>query len=191
MARFGGMVLSNIERLLLVLGLAMDGFAAAVCMGLSMKEHKGERVLRAVGLVTGFHMTLFAAGHLFGAHCARWMEGLCRWLPGLLLLALGLQMLLEAGRGKEMEAPEEGFSFLPLAFSTSIDAATVGLSFAMLDQALLPSLALVALVMGLLAVLGVCFGRLLGRGLRRWAVGAGGLILWALGVKNLWGFWLG
>lgn len=183
-------MLTSMERLLLVLGLAMDGFAAAVCMGLCIKEHKGRTAAAVILSVTGFHVLMFAVGHRFGASCLRWTEGLGRWLPGLLLLGLGLPMLL--GRsGEEEPPPAGGRSMAALAFSTSIDAATVGLSFAMLEQALLPSLVLVALVMGSLAALGVGFGRRLGRGLRRWAVRAGGLVLCLLGGKNLLGLWLG
>lgn len=181
--------MSAAMQLLLILGLAMDGFAAAVCMGLSMKEHKGRRALLAVGLVTGFHVLMFGLGYVFGAHCARWLQRLCAWLPGVLLTALGLQMGAGALRERRREeALPEGLGGLwSLAFSTSLDAMTVGLSFAMMGVALGGAVWKVAAVMGLLAVIGVSFGRLIGPRLRRKAELAGGLILCLLGLKNLLG----
>lgn len=185
--------MSLFEQLLLVLGLAMDGFAAAVCMGLSMKEHKGRRAFLAVTLVTGFHVLMFVLGHIFGEHCSRWLERLCIWLPGLLLTALGLNMLREAinkRRGGDTVPGAMGPRELwALAFGTSIDAMTVGLSFAMLRVSLWPAVLLVLAVMGVLAVIGVSFGRVIGIRMRFGAEMAGGLILCALGLKNLWGLW--
>lgn len=180
--------MSAAMQLLLILGLAMDGFAAAVCMGLSMKEHKGRRALLAVALVTGFHVLMFMLGHIFGAHCARWLERLCAWLPGLLLAGLGVHMIdgaLSKRRRGEEPLPEGTRGLWALAFSTSIDAMTVGLSFAIMGVALGGSIWKVAAVMGLLAVIGVSFGRLIGPKLRWKAELAGGLILCLLGLKNL------
>lgn len=183
--------MSLFEQLLLVLGLAMDGFAAAVCMGLSMKEHKGRMALLAVVLVTGFHVWMFAVGHILGAWGSRWLERLGAWLPGLLLAALGVNMLREAVKKRRDGAcvPESMSArvLLVLAFGTSIDAMTVGLSFAMMQAGLWPAVLLVLGVMGLLATVGVGFGRLLGPRLRWKAELFGGLILCLLGLKNLLG----
>lgn len=177
--------MSLLEQLLLILGLAMDGFAASVCMGLSMKEHKRRLSLLAVGLVTGFHVLMFAGGHLFGRLLARGGVAL-GFLPGLLLTALGLPMIFGSRQEEKTEALGPG-RLLALAFGTSVDAMTVGLSFALMGQPLPPAAGLVAVVMGLLSVTGLSFGRFVGRRFRCWAERGGGLILCLLGVKNILG----
>lgn len=176
--------MSFFERLLLVFGLAMDGFAASVCLGLS-PENSGLRRALAAGAVTGLHGVFFALGHGVGLFGARWLGPLCRWLPGLLLLALGGLSFRPKKDGEEEKGGLGLGRILAYAASSSIDAATVGLSFALRGESLGPALGLVFLVMGTLSLLGLYLGRLLGRGARARAERIGGLILCLLGLKNL------
>ncbi len=178
------------ERLLLVLGLAADGFAAAVCIGLSLPRGRSGRRAVAALAVTALHVLLFALGYALGGWGAARLGAWCALLSGALLLLLGLWSLREAALNERKTEPlgaAEGLQLWLLALSSSLDAMTVGLSYALLGEPLGPALGLVAAVMGALALLGLWLGRLFGRGLRRRAVFAGGVILCLLGLKNLWG----
>ena len=175
------------EQLLLIVGLAADGFAASVCMGLCLPEDRTRRAATVVCAVTAFHILFFILGHICGSLCA---DILCRaapYLAGGILLLLGVLMLLDAR--KHTAAPEAGTlsagRILALSFATSIDAASVGFTFAMLDAPLWTPAALVLAVMGGLAAGGVSLGRFLGLRFCRHAKLAGGVILCLFGLKNI------
>ena len=165
--------------------VAADGFAASVCLGLSPGQSAARRLLAAAA-VTGLHALLFALGHALGRWGALWLGPLCRWLPGLLLLALGC-LSFRPGQGGGAETGPGPGRVLALAVSSSLDAATVGLSFALRAEPLLPTLRLLAAVMGALSLAGVSLGKYLGRRSRGWAERVGGGILCLLGLKNLLG----
>lgn len=174
-----------IEQLLLIFGLAMDGFAASICMGVSLPK---KRRALAAAVVTACHAALFAAGHTLGAFCAP-VAAVAPWVGGTILSALGVNMLREA---RQPETGQRAGRFdlrhvAALGVSTSVDAMTTGFSFALLSVGLLVPLGMVAAVMGALSLFGVWAGGRLGRRFRRAARLGGGALLLAMGVKNLLG----
>ena len=76
-------------------------------------------------------------------------------------------------------------AMFPLAVATSIDALAVGITFAFLDVAILPSAGLIALTTFVLSALGVALGSLCGQKLQAHAKALGGGILILLGIKIL------
>ena len=175
------------EQLLLIIGLAADGFAASVCMGLCLSGRRTGRAAAVACAVTAFHILFFILGHVCGCVCADILRRAAPYFAGVILLLLGILMLLDAR--KATDAPEaESLSagrILALSFATSIDAASVGFTFAMLDAPLWTPAALVAAVMGTLAAGGVTLGRFLGLKFCRHAKLAGGIILCLFGLKNI------
>lgn len=172
------------EQLLLILGLAMDGFAASICMGVSLSGRR--QAVMAAAVVTGCHVLLFAAGHTLGAFCAP-VAAAAPWIGGGILAALGVNMLREA---RQPESGQSAAHFelrhaAALGVSTSVDAMTTGFSFALLGVGLAAPLGLVAVVMGALSLCGVWAGRRLGRRFRHLARLGGGALLLAMGVKSL------
>lgn len=171
------------EQLLWILGLAADGFAASVCLGVSVPGVP--QAVQSAALVTALHVLLFAAGHMLGAGCAG-IASAAPWLGALLLAALGANMLREALMHGEQ--PPEAFSLrqaLALGLSTSADAMATGFSFALLAVGLWTLLLLVAAVMGTLAAAGTLAGRLIGARFRRGARLAGGALLLVMGLRRL------
>lgn len=171
-------------QLLLIFGLAMDGFAASVCMGLSVASWR--QGIRAAAVVTAFHIALFAAGHTLGAACAP-MAAAGPLVGAVILCLLGANMLRETLAAEEGEPPRvfDMRHAVALGFSTSVDAMTTGFSFALMRVPLGRPLLLVAVVMGLLSLFGVWAGRRLGTRFRRGARLAGGALLLVMGLKNL------
>ena len=171
------------EQLLWIVGLAMDGFAASVCLGVSVPGVP--QAILSAALVTALHVLLFAVGHTLGASCAG-VALVAPWVGALLLAALGANMLREAlVQGDE---PPEAFALrraLALGFSTSVDAMATGFSFALLTVGLWTPLLLVAAVMGTLAAVGTLGGRLIGTRFRRGARLVGGALLLVMGLRRL------
>ena len=171
-----------LEQLFLVLGLAMDGFAASVCMGMAA----GRRVWPIVGLVSGFHVTMLLAGYALGASLPESLAAVYPWAAAAVLIALGGNMVRTAGREEPACGGRRDLAGMAaLAMATSVDAVTVGAAFAILDVG--PALAggLMGAVMVTLSLVGSLCGSRIGRARRRAARTAGGVILCLLGGRLL------
>jgi len=175
------------EQLLLVFGLSMDGFAAAVCMGMAAGTERGKKLFPIVALVSGFHVGMVLLGHVIGAGFRQWMGLLYPFAAGGLLLALGIHMLLTAGEDAVLTRGLTPGSMVLLSAATSIDALTVGVSFALMGVSPLWAGSMTAAVMGALAFLGAAFGSGIGAAHRKRARRAGGLILCILGLRMILG----
>ena len=84
-----------LEQLLLVVGLAMDGFAASVCMGMAA----GRRVWPIVGLVSGFHVVMLLSGYALGASLPDRLAAAYPWAAAVILAAMGANMRRTAAAG--------------------------------------------------------------------------------------------
>lgn len=171
-----------LEQLLLVLGLAMDGFAASVCMGMAA----GRRIWPIVCLVSGFHVAMLLTGYGLGASLPDSLAAAYPWAAALLLAGMGANMIREA-REPEREpcAGTRLLSMAALALATSLDAMTVGVAFALLEVSPWFAGGLMGAVMVTLSLVGSLFGSHVGRKRRRAARTAGGGILCLLGLKLL------
>jgi putative Mn2+ efflux pump MntP len=177
------------EILLIAVSLAMDAVAVAVAAGAS---GYGERLRPAVRLA--FHFGLFqflmpVIGWWIGFGFARRIEQYDHWVAFMLLAGVGTHMLWEAFH-PETEAPlsdpTRGMRMVALSVATSLDALAVGMSLAMVGVTIWYPSAVIGLVTGTLALVGIQLGnRLRGRFGRSLDV-VGGLILIALGGRILW-----
>ena len=171
-----------LEQLLLVLGLAMDGFAASVCMGMAA----GRRIWPIVALVSGFHVAMLLAGYGLGASLPAGLAAAYPWAAGLILLGMGANMIRLAGRPEETLEGHAGLgSMAALALATSVDAMTVGAALALVGAPAAVAGGLMGAVMLALSLTGAAFGSRIGRARRRAARTAGGAILCLLGGKLL------
>jgi putative Mn2+ efflux pump MntP len=174
------------EQLLLVLGLSMDGFAAAVCMGMETRNRPGRGIFLITAMISGCHVVMLLLGYLLGTSCRGPIAKVYPWAAALLLTLLGVHMLREAGQSGPKEKPGSSLtSIAALSFATSIDATTVGVAFALYEVPAWQTVTLVALIMGSLSLLGAACGGHIGAKYRRGARIAGGIILCLLGVKLL------
>ncbi len=172
-----------LEQFLLVLGLSMDGFAASVCMGMASGKRK---IGPIVGIMSGFHVSMLLAGYGLGASLPDRLAAVYPWAAGLLLGGMGANMIREALGPEEALCQRTGpGAIAALSLATSIDAMTVGVTFAMMEVPPLRAGAMVAAVMGTLSLCGAAFGSRVGQSRRRAARTAGGAILCLLGVKLL------
>ena len=162
-----------LEQLFLVLGLAMDGFAASVCMGMAA----GRRVWPIVGLVSGFHVAMLLAGYALGASLPESLAAVYPWAAAAVLIALGGNMVRTAGREEPACGGRRDLAGMAaLVMATSVDAVTAGAALAG---------GLMGAVMVTLSLVGSLFGSRIGRARRRAARTAGGVILCLLGGRLL------
>jgi putative Mn2+ efflux pump MntP len=167
------------------LGLAMDAFAVAIAVSVSLGGTSRRQMFRLA-----WHFGLFQAlmpiiGWAAGTSLRPLIESWDHWLAFALLGIVGGRMIVESLRDGEPESttadPTRGWTLVGLSVATSIDALAVGLSFAALGVTVWLPAAVIGVTAAAMTVLGTIGGRQLGIrfGLRMSAVG--GVVLIAIG----------
>ena len=175
------------ELFVIAVGLSMDAFAVSVCKGLSAGRVRLGHALTAGIWFGGFQALMPFLGWLLGSRFQSFISSVDHWIAFLLLGLIGLNMVRES---RSQEEEEVGASFapkamLPLAVATSIDALTVGITFAFLQVDSLWAVTLIGVTTFVLSAIGVKAGGIVGERGKSRAELAGGLVLILMGCKIL------
>lgn len=181
-----------IELFLLGVGLSMDTFAVSVCKGLGMKKLNKKQAL-IIGLYFGgFQALMPFVGWLLGSQFQKYITSIDHWIAFILLGFIGGKMMIEAVRewNEEevvdvMDAPIDHKNMLVLAVATSIDALTVGITFAFLGTPIVEAITIIGITTMVISIAGVVVGNFFGSRYKSKAEFIGGLILVLLGLKIL------
>ncbi len=177
-----------VELLLIAVGLSMDAFAVAVSKGLCAKEC-GSRHAVIVGAYFGiFQAVMPLLGYFFGEQFEDRISAFDHWIVFGLLAIIGINMIRESFSKEEKSNSSFGFkSMIVMALATSIDALAVGVTFALLPQAMhiLIAVLIIGVTTFLLSFFGVKLGAAIGPRLKKGAEIAGGVILILIGLKVL------
>ena len=179
-AQEGRVDMSQIELLLVAIGLSMDAFAVAVCRGLEML---------IAAFFGGFQALMPIIGYLLGAGFEHYISAFDHWIAFVLLAFIGGKMIWEAVQGGgEGQAQGLGLkTLLMMAVATSIDALAVGITFAFLQMDILPSAGIIGITTFTLSFGGVCVGNRFGASYKKKAEAIGGVVLVLIGLKILLG----
>jgi len=175
------------ELFLVAVGLSMDAFAVAICKGLSLPRLRLKHAL-LVGLYFGLAQGLMpAAGYLLGSAFSSMVIQIDHWIAFVLLGIIGSNMIRESFHGEDEECnPSLSFPvMLPLAIATSIDALTVGISFAFLNVPIIPAVSFIGIITFSFSSFGVWLGHVFGAKFKSKAEFLGGVVLILLGTKIL------
>lgn len=176
-----------VELFLTAVGLSMDAFAISVCKGLSAGKIRPRHALIAGLWFGGFQALMPLIGWFLGSRFQALISGIDHWVAFVLLAIIGINMIRESFQKEEEQAPAS-FAWrvmLPLAVATSIDALTVGITFAFLQVDIVPAVTLIGLTTFAFSAVGVAAGSVVGlRGKSR-AELLGGVVLVLLGLKIL------
>ena len=178
-----------IELFLLGVGLSMDAFAVSVCKGLGMRKLSKKQAL-IIGLYFGgFQALMPFVGWLLGSQFQKYITSIDHWIA-----FIGGKMMIEAVRewNEEevvdvMDAPIDHKNMLVLAVATSIDALTVGITFAFLGTPIVEAITIIGITTMVISIAGVVVGNFFGSRYKSKAEFIGGLILVLLGLKILLG----
>ena len=175
------------ELFVIAVGLSMDAFAVSVCKGLSLGSICWKHMALAGLWFGGFQALMPFLGWLLGSRFQSFISSVDHWIAFLLLGLIGLNMVRES---RSQEEEEVGASFapkamLPLAVATSIDALTVGITFAFLQVDILWAVTLIGVTTFVLSAIGVKAGGIVGERGKSRAELAGGIVLILMGCKIL------
>ncbi len=180
--------MSYATALILAFSLSMDSFAAALGTGAVMRRPGLTEALRVGLLFGGVQLAMPLIGFALGLTFASHVAAVDHWIAFLLLLGVGGKMLWESLSDDEDESPRGGFGLGQLflmAVATSIDAAAVGVSLAVVDVDIVAVCLLIGVVTFGMACGGVLMGRAAGPLFGKRAELIGGLGLIAIGIKIL------
>ena len=181
--------MSFLSILFIAVGLGMDAFAVAIGAGVVIRKLSFGHVFRL-----SFHFGLFQflmpiIGWLAGRTISDYIINYDHWIAFFLLVFIGGKMIWDAFKkddGKIAQAdPTKGISLIILSIATSIDALAVGLSLAFLNITILYPSIVIGIVAAIMTIIGILFGKGLGRiGGKKVGI-LGGLILIGIGIKIL------
>ena len=170
--------------------LSVDAFAAALGKGASERSHRWADAVR-VGVVFGFFEALTpAVGWMLGYLLNDWIADYDHWVAFALLLAVGIWMVREAMTAQDAPVADgpatSSMTRTALtAIATSIDAAAVGVTLALMDVNIWAACLVIGGITTVVASGGVMLGKHIGPYLGRYAGVAGGFVLAAIGASIL------
>lgn len=185
--------MSIIEIVLLSFGLAMDAFAVSICKGLTLKKMDWKKSLIAGGYFGVFQAIMPLIGYflikLFKQNEAisNFITKYDHWIAFILLIIIGINMIVESFAKEEVDGNFGFKTMFVLAIATSIDALSVGITFATMELAI--NIYWTVLIIGgitfILSALGVFIGNVFGLKFKQPAEIVGGVVLILIGLKIL------
>ena len=175
------------ELFVIAVGLSMDAFAVSVGKGLSAGRVRLGHALTAGIWFGGFQALMPFLGWLLGSRFQSFISSVDHWIAFALLVLLGINMIREA-RCPDEDDTNASLAFrvmLPMAVATSIDALTVGITFAFLRVEIYWAITLIGVTTFVLSAIGVKAGGIVGERGKSRAELAGGLVLILMGCKIL------
>ncbi|WP_326525808.1 manganese efflux pump MntP [Sphingomonas sp.] len=173
--------------------LSVDAFAAALGKGAANRNVRWWDAAR-VGMVFGLFEALTPAiGWLLGYLVNDWIADWDHWVAFVLLAIVGGHMVrqslsvdaAEAAEAAPMEARPNYWRLSLTAIATSIDAAAVGITLALMEVNLWVACLIIGGITAVVATGGVILGQRVGPYLGRYAGIVGGLVLFAIGGSIL------
>ncbi|MET4896794.1 manganese efflux pump MntP family protein [Sphingomonadaceae bacterium jetA1] len=171
--------------------LSVDAFAAALGRG-ATERRTGLPDAIKVGIVFGFFEALTPAlGWLLGFMLNDWIAEYDHWVAFGLLFAVGAYMVREAwrddgtGAGEAMPGGNGVLRLAVTAIATSIDAAAVGVTLALMNVDIWIACLVIGGTTTLMATVGVMLGKHIGPYLGRYAGIIGGFVLIGIGASIL------
>lgn len=172
--------------IILSVALAMDAFAVSICKGLSLKKIEINHMLLAGIWFGGFQALMPVLGYFCGSKFADKVDKFDHWIAFLILALIGASMIKES-RDDEEEANSnmDVKTMFFLAVATSIDALTVGITFAFLDVNIVLAVVMIGVITFVISSAGVKIGSIFGDKYKSKAEMVGGVVLIMIGVKTL------
>lgn len=184
-----------INSLLLGVGLAMDAFSVSIANGIVESGMRKLRMFLIAGVYAVFQLLMPMLGWLLVTTLEEIFTKfsvLIPWIALILLLFIGGKMIVEAILEKKNGKKPEAEQVSKLAFrtliiqgiATSIDALSVGFTIAdySLKRAFAASL-IIGIVTLVICLIGLIFGRKIGKKISGTATIIGGIILIVIGIE--------
>lgn len=176
---------------IIAVALGMDAFSLCIGMGMSGIPLRMRKVVKVSTLIGVFHVLMPLVGMVLGFVLTGYMGNIASYVGGIILSALGIQMLVSAYNERKETRLERSFLYstywglILFALSVSVDALTVGISFAIFQVNTVVALITFGVAGTLMSAFGLLLGRKLGTWMGSFGNMLGGCILLIFGIKFL------
>jgi manganese efflux pump family protein len=169
---------------IMAFALGMDAFSVGLGMGMIRLRL---RQIFKIGLMIGFfHVWMPLLGMIAGRFLSHQFGQFAGYAGGMLLLALGLQMIWSSFKSDESRLIRPvGFGLIVFALSVSLDSFSVGLTLGIYKAKTVAVLTCFGLAATLLTWAGLLVGRKVQGWLGNYSEALGGSILLGFGLKLL------
>ena len=174
-----------IQILLISISLAMDAFAIAICKGLSLKNKTTRNAIIIAFWFGIFQALMTILGYLIGSSFENLIRKIDYLIAFILLVFVGLNMIKDAFSESKIDNDLGFKTMFILAIATSIDALTVGITFAFFKNSIILNSNIIGLITFILSFIGAYFGSILGNKYKRKAQLFGGITLICIGLKMI------
>lgn len=184
-------IVGFVELFLIGVGLSMDAFVVSICKGLGMSRLNMRQAAVISLFFGGFQALMPLIGWALGSQLTDFITPIDHWIAFGLLAFVGGKMLWDAfheddeDEGVQTDEKLDLKELLMLAIATSIDALAVGITFAFLQVAIVPSITIIGLTTFVISFAGVAVGHFFGARFEKPATIVGGVVLILIGVKIL------
>ncbi|MEM2961354.1 MAG: manganese efflux pump MntP family protein, partial [Candidatus Bathyarchaeia archaeon] len=149
--------------LLIAFSLAMDAFAVSITNGIVVTHQRRRSALTMALFFGGFQMFMPMIGWLAGLGVKELIIGVDHWIAFGLLALIGFKMIYNSTKLDKKDNSLSINTLLILSITTSIDALTVGLSFAFLQTYMVTPIVMIGIVTFSLSLMGFFFGNIVGQ----------------------------
>ncbi|MBS4175412.1 manganese efflux pump MntP family protein [Bacillus sp. FJAT-49736] len=179
-----GVIAELFTLMLMAFALGMDAFSVGVGMGMFQLRY---RQIFFIGITIGFfHVWMPLIGMLAGHFLSDTFGTITKYIGGILIIVLGLQMIISSFQKEERNLIKpEGWGLLLFAFSVSLDSFSVGLSLGIFGARTAAVLICFGIAATILTWAGLIIGRKVQGLLGTYSEVLGGSILFAFGIKLL------
>ena len=179
--------MSFVTIFITAIALAMDAFAVSVSKGMTLRN-LSKKICVKIALAFGiFQGVMPLLGWLLGIKFTRYIQKVDHWIAFILLCFIGIKMIIDSLKSEDdvEEKQYNNKTFLILAIATSIDALTVGITFAFLKINIISSVLSIGIITFILSITAVYAGKIIGNFIKNKAGIFGGIILIIMGLKIL------
>ena len=182
-----------LEIIILAFGLAMDAFAVSICKGMTLKKMDWKKSILAGTYFGVFQSVMPLIGYFLILLCTKneyiqnIIEDFDHWIAFILLLFIGINMIKESFGNEEVDGNFKFKAMIVLAIATSIDALSVGVTFAAIDLSLniFVTVLIIGVITFIVSSIGVFIGNVFGLKFKQPAEIIGGIVLMLMGLKIL------
>ena len=180
--------MSFITIIMLAIALAMDAFAVSIASGIAIKNLSIKHSFIIASWFGIFQAVMPLLGWLGGIKLHRFISEIDHWIVFGLLFFIGSKMIYEAFRIGDVEDrsnPMDTAVLFSLSIATSIDAFAAGVSFALLNVAVIEPVIIIGIITFVMSFTGVWIGDRGSHFFEKKMEAAAGVVLIAIGLKIL------
>lgn len=183
-----------LEIFFTAVGLSMDAFAVSVANGAAKKIIGMRAVFKICGAFGLFQAVMPILGWLTGTNFEKYVSSFAHWIVFCVLSFIGIKIISDAVKGDANEKciPDKlrrntlsNKMLFTIAIATSIDAFSVGVSFALIKVPIVKAAVLIGIVTFIICMVGIEIGKKCLLVFKKRAEILGGVILIIIGLKVL------